>query len=137
MKKGSYRFIIQRTTEILITVDDLDAFAQGEQEWEKKTEITYIPGSDYLSAIAFQVERDEIDTGTVPGARCKIDRDDVVFEKVRTCRHCGCTENDACYLNTGPCSWANNEAMSVDEDLCTNPFCIAARLAEAEKEVQP
>lgn len=129
MKKGSYRFIIQRTTEVLITVDDLEAFASGELEWKKKQEFAYLPGSDYLSSIALQVERDEIETGTLPGARSKIDADDLVIEKVRTCRHCSCTENDACSLSTGPCSW-------LDDDLCSNPFCVAARQAEAEKEVQ-
>lgn len=128
MKKGSYRFIIQRTTEVLITVDDLEAFASGELEWEKKKEFAYLPGSDYLASIALQVERDEIETGTLPGARAKIDADDLVFEKVRTCRHCGCTENDACRLSTGPCSW-------ISFDVCSNPFCIALEASQAEKEV--
>src|SRR5262245_33942608 len=108
MQKGKYRFIIQRTTEVLITVDDPAAFKTGELEWEKKKEFAYIPGSDYLSAIAFQVERDEMG-GDLPGARAKIDADDLVFEKVRTCRHCGCTENDACSLSTGPCSWVEED----------------------------
>lgn len=128
MQKGKYRFIIQRTAEVLITVDDPTAFESGRLEWEKKREFAYIPGSDYMSSIALLVERDEIETGTLPGARAKIDADDMVFEKVRTCRHCGCTENDACSLSTGPCSW-------LDDDLCSNPFCVAARQAEVEKEI--
>ena len=127
MKKGKYRFIIQRTTEILITVYDPASFAQGELDWKTKSEFAYIPGSDYLSAIALQVERDEMG-GDLPGARAKIDADDLVIEKVRTCRHCGCTENDACSLSTGACSW-------VADDVCSNPFCVALETAQAEKEV--
>ncbi|RUT38720.1 hypothetical protein EJP82_26775 [Paenibacillus anaericanus] len=33
---------------------------------------------------------------------------------VRTCRVCGCTDNNACVNEKGPCSWANEE-----HDLCS------------------
>lgn len=125
MKKGSYRFIIHRTTEVLITVDDPSLFETGRLAWEANNAADL--SSDYLTSIAIRVERSE--RPDTPGARHKVDADDLVIEQVRTCRHCGCTENDACSLSTGPCSW-------VEEDLCSNPFCIAARQAEAEKEVQ-
>lgn len=38
---------------------------------------------------------------------------------VRRCRICGCTEDEPCELDDGPCSW-------VEEDLCSNPECLAA-----------
>lgn len=29
-----------------------------------------------------------------------------------SCRECGCTDDDACITDTGPCAWA-------EDDLCT------------------
>lgn len=121
MKKGSYRFIIQRTTEVLITVDDPVTFEASRLLWQPAN-----PDNNYLSSIAVLIERDE--APVTPGARCKVDVQDMVLEQVRTCRHCGYTEYDACRLSTGPCQW-------LAEDLCSNPFCVAARQAEVEKEV--
>lgn len=50
-----------------------------------------------------------------------------------TCRHCGCTEDDACRLETGdPCWWTDREQV-----VCSSPSCILAeqaRLARARAE---
>lgn len=118
MKKGSYRYVIHRSTEVLITIKDPIAFAASRLAWLEEN-----PDGDYLAAMAVQVERDE--APVTPGSIIKIDVQDFKIDQVRTCRYCGCTENDACSLSTGPCSW-------VAEDLCSNPFCISARQAEKE-----
>lgn len=39
------------------------------------------------------------------------------MKKPRACRHCGCTENDACVLPDQNCHW-------VSRDCCSNPICI-------------
>jgi hypothetical protein len=56
-----------------------------------------------------------------------------------TCRHCRCTEDNACSLGNGePCWWTNNERT-----VCSNPSCIKAeearlaRAKEAAKAAQP
>lgn len=121
LKKGSYRIVIQRSTEVLITIDDSTSFEASRIAWLEAN-----PEGDYLAAIAVQVERGE--APVTPGARTKIGIEDFDIAQVRTCRHCGCTENDACRLSTGACFW-------VAEDLCSNPFCIAARKSEMGKEV--
>lgn len=121
LKKGSYRFVIQRSTEVLITIDDPTSFEASRLAWLEAN-----PDSDYLAAMAVQVERDE--APATPGARIKIDIEDFDIAQVRTCRHCGCTENDACRLSSGACHW-------VAEDLCSNPFCLALRKSEEGKEV--
>ena len=56
----------------------------------------------------------------------QLENEHFYIEEVQACRHCGCTENDACETEDGPCHW-------VSEDVCSNPDCIAAE--EAEKEV--
>ena len=39
-----------------------------------------------------------------------------------TCRHCNCTELNACRLEDGdPCSWTDGERT-----VCSNPKCIVA-----------
>jgi hypothetical protein len=39
-----------------------------------------------------------------------------------TCRHCRCTERDACLLATGdPCCWTDRERT-----VCSAPSCIVA-----------
>lgn len=120
MKKGSYRIIIQRSTEVLITIDDAKSFEASRLAWLEEN-----PEGDYLAALAVRIERNE--RPAPPGARIKIDIEDFEIVQVRTCRHCGCTDNDACRLSTGACSW-------VSDDLYSNPYCLAARAAE-EKEV--
>jgi hypothetical protein len=41
------------------------------------------------------------------------------------CRHCGCTEDNACVLVNGDgCCWTDRERM-----VCSNPSCIAAESA--------
>jgi hypothetical protein len=40
---------------------------------------------------------------------------------IRPCRFCGCTEDDAFFLeDSETCSWADGEL-----DVCTNPDCLA------------
>lgn len=51
------------------------------------------------------------------------------------CRHCGCTEDNACMTQTGePCHWMNRERT-----VCSNSPCIIAeeaRLARAKAAAQ-
>lgn len=53
-----------------------------------------------------------------------------------TCRHCGCTEDNACKLGNGEgCWWTNNERT-----VCSNPSCIKAeeaRVARAKEASRP
>jgi hypothetical protein len=50
------------------------------------------------------------------------------------CRHCGCTESNACTLANGDgCSWTDRERR-----VCSNPACIraeAARLARIREDL--
>jgi hypothetical protein len=51
------------------------------------------------------------------------------------CRHCKCTEENACILQTGePCCWMDRERL-----VCSNPACIKAEARrvrlEAEKKI--
>jgi hypothetical protein len=51
-------------------------------------------------------------------------REPVVI-RAGTCRHCGCTEEDPCRLNTGePCSWADDTRT-----VCSRPSCMKAEAA--------
>lgn len=121
MKKGSYRFIIQRTTEILITVDDLAALEIAMRGWEGNyLHDVYADAESieekYLRALAFLIERGE--TPHTEGIRHKVDGQHFYIEALRTCRHCGCTEDDACHLGDEVfCHW-------VAEDVCSNPDCV-------------
>ena len=42
-----------------------------------------------------------------------------------TCRHCRCTEENACILHTGDTCWWTNDERTV----CSNPSCIKAEQA--------
>jgi len=45
-----------------------------------------------------------------------------------TCRHCGCTEDNACTLPTNdPCCWVTG-----DRTVCSNPACIKAEAQRVE-----
>jgi hypothetical protein len=47
------------------------------------------------------------------------------------CRHCGCTEDNACTLGNGdPCCWADNQCT-----VCSNPACL--RQESARKAFAP
>jgi len=52
------------------------------------------------------------------------------------CRHCGCTEDDACRLGNGdPCWWTDNQRL-----VCSNPACIVreqTRKAQARAAATP
>jgi hypothetical protein len=43
---------------------------------------------------------------------------DLTMSKARACRHCGCTEENACIIGGLPCGWHS-------KDCCTNPDCVA------------
>jgi len=52
------------------------------------------------------------------------------------CRYCGCTEAAPCLLHDADgqpivCSW-----LDEDQDLCTNPHCIAKAYHEAAEHVR-
>lgn len=125
MLKGNYRFILQRTMEVRINVVDSAAFQAEYDNWLKDAPDDPSPEA-YLQFIALLIERGE--NPIVRGTLDSIEGEDLIIEAVRTCRHCGCTENTPCRLGEhGCCAWA-------DEDVCTNPTCLAA--AELEKEVE-
>jgi hypothetical protein len=41
------------------------------------------------------------------------------------CRYCGCTEDNACLLKDGPCSWA-----FIEIPCCSNPKCVTQILSD-------
>jgi len=47
------------------------------------------------------------------------------------CRYCGCTEGAPCLLDDGTCAW-----LDEDQDLCTNPDCIAKAFRDAADQVR-
>lgn len=48
------------------------------------------------------------------------------------CRHCGCTEDRACTLETGdPCCW-----VDLDRSVCSRPVCISREAARVAAERQ-
>lgn len=124
MKKGKYRFIVQRSQEILMTITDEAQFQKDFQHWagllgpDRDGEVTEL---DYLRSRAHKLNS----PFCAQGIEKKIENEHIYIEDVRTCRQCGCTEDAACITEEGPCRW-------VSEGCCSNPDCIA----QAEKEVQ-
>jgi hypothetical protein len=122
MQKGSHRFIIQRTTEVLITVDDPSALETALQGWEGNPLHDAYADADskeegFLRSLAFLIERGET-PHTTEGIRYKVDNQHFYLEALRTCRHCGCTQGDACHLGDEVfCHW-------VADDVCSNPDCV-------------
>lgn len=129
MKKGKYRFIIQRTQEVLLTITDEDQFKKDFTAWanllgpERTGEVTEI---DYLRSRAHK-----LNDRLCPSALDKeVTNERLYIEDVRTCRHCGCTDGNACHLAKRNCDWHDTL------DCCTNPDCIAKEVADLEKEAQ-
>lgn len=127
MQKGKYRFIVQRTQKVLLTITDEEQFKQDFTHWanllgqDRAEEVTEL---DYLRSRARALNH----LACPVSIEIEANNERLYIEDIRTCRHCGCTEDEACSLSTGPCSW-------VADDLCSNPSCVDLEAAQAEKEV--
>lgn len=130
MKLGKYNIRVTRTTDVQITIADLELFNQDYQAWQNMygDSACDVTEEDFLASRAIMSVAGGTSEKYNNGLTIIHKYSDQDIEHIRTCRHCGCTEYEACSLSTGPCSW-------LDEDLCSNPFCIASRQAEQEKEV--
>lgn len=115
MKKGKYRFIVQRTEEVMLTITDEEQFQSDFLAWanllgpERAGEVSEL---DFLRSRAHKLNKFYCCTSI----EREVQNEYLHIEDIRTCRHCGCTGR--------PCGWAG-------ADICDNPPCIAA-----EKEVQ-
>jgi hypothetical protein len=126
MKIGKYRITVTRSTEVEITVADLELFNQDYEAWKAISPET----ADYVTEENFLAARAII---SVAGGDGRYNRGIVIIHKYsdqhiehhRTCRHCGCKDDEACDLESGPCGWHDTL------DCCTNPDCIAAEEAES------
>jgi len=123
MKPGKYKFIIQHTTTVCITVADPELFQKDFEAWYN---LVGDAGEPVVEAEFLQARAMKHNDKYSNGHTRSIEFEHVYVERLRTCRHCGCTEQAACELPDGPCSWAA-------EDVCTNPDCLAAE----EKEGAP
>ena len=127
MKKGKYRFIVQRTQEVLLTITDEAQFQKDFEHWahllgpDRAEEVTEL---DYLRTRADILRLSRLDTPA--SLQREVTGTHVYIEDLRTCRHCGCTDEDACRLANGNCDWHDTL------DCCTNPDCVAAEAAESQ-----
>jgi hypothetical protein len=48
--------------------------------------------------------------------------------RVTRCRYCGCTDDNACLLEEGPCAWAD-----ISIPCCSNPKCIAEAMTGVQR----
>lgn len=126
MKKGKYRFIVQRTQEVLLTITDEAQFKADFEHWanllgpdraDESTELDYLRSRAYILRLSAQDRPISLQR--------EINRTHVHVEDLHTCRHCGCTDDNACQLAKGNCDWHDTL------DCCTNPDCIAAEVAES------
>lgn len=128
MQKGKYRFIHQRTSHVEIEVFDPLKFREDFQAWSQLGD----PGDgitqeDFLRSRVLNGVHSKYTRG-ISITQC---REHDHIEAIRTCRHCGCTDDNACRLAKGPCDWHDTLG-----GCCTNPDCIAKEVADLEKEVQ-
>lgn len=129
MKKGKYRILVTQTTDVQITVFDLELFNQDYEAWKNLHADTVedITEEDFLAARAIISVSGSTSEKYKRGLTIIHRHSDQEIEHARTCRHCGCTEYDACILSTGPCSW-------IAADVCSTPYCVVLETAQAEKE---
>lgn len=121
MKPGKYKFIVQYTTTVCITIADPELFRKDFEEWESRYGDAACEPATEAEFLHSRARHHNAKYSN--GHTRQEEHEHVYVEQLRTCRHCGCTEQTACELEDGPCSWAG-------EDLCNNPDCLAA----AEKE---
>jgi len=129
MKLGKYRINVTRSTEVRITVADLQLFQEDFERWKQLGD----PGDDiteedFLTARAIMSISGQTNEKYNRSLTIIHLHSDQEIEHIRTCRYCGCSDDDACSLSTGPCEW-------VAADVCSNPYCVALEIAQAEKEV--
>ena len=130
MKNGKYRILVTRHTEVQITVAYLSLFQEDFQKLHQLGEDPdAVTEEDFLAARAIMSISGSTSEMYNRGLTIIHLYSDQHVDHIQTCRHCGCTDYNACSLSTGPCSW-------VAEDVCSNPFCVALETAQAEKEQQ-
>ena len=56
----------------------------------------------------------------------------MTLETMRSCRYCGCTEEESCTLANGDtCGWFNRDCS-----VCTSPACIRKETARLRSEAE-
>ena len=107
MQEGKYRITVTRSTEVRITIADKALFLKDYTAWKNMygDSADDVTEEDFLAARAIMSVAGGNGGKYSRGITIIHLHSDQEIEHHRTCRHCGCTDSDACQLESGNCDW--------------------------------